>query len=103
MDKMSDLAPFFSPAGVAIIGASTNPNKLSHGILKNMKLYGFEGGIYPVNPKADAILDLEAFPDVSEVPDPVDLAVVVLPAPMTPDILRSCGERGIKAVIIISA
>lgn len=99
---MSDLAPFFSPAGVAIIGASTNPNKLSHGILKNMKLYGFEGGIYPVNPKADAILDLEAFPDVSEVPDPVDLAVVVLPAPMTPDILRSCGERGIKAVIIIS-
>jgi acetate---CoA ligase (ADP-forming) len=99
---MNDLAPFFSPAGVAVIGASTNPNKLSHGILKNMKMYGFEGGIYPVNPKADAILDLKAYTDVSEVPDPVDLAVVVLPAPMTPDILRSCGERGIKAVIIIS-
>jgi acetate---CoA ligase (ADP-forming) len=99
---MSDLAPFFSPAGVAIIGASTNPNKLSHGILNNMKLYGFEGSIYPVNPKADVILDLKAYPDVSEVPDPVDLAVVVLPAQMTPDILRSCGERGIKAVIIIS-
>ncbi len=99
---MSDLAPFFSPAGVAIIGASTNPNKLSYGILENMKLYGFEGSIYPVNPKADVILDLKAYPEVSEVPDPVDLAVVVLPAPMTPDILRSCGERGIKAVIIIS-
>ena len=98
----SGLAPFFSPDGVAIIGASTNPSKLSHGILKNMTLYGYQGGIYPVNPKADAILGLESYPDISEVPDPVDLAVVVLPASMTPTVLRSCGERGIQAVIIIS-
>jgi len=98
----SDLAPFFSPKGVAIIGASTNPRKLSHGILKNLSLYGFEGGIYPVNPGADQILGLKSFPDVSLVPDPVDLAVIVLPAPMTPKVLRDCGERGIKAVIIIS-
>jgi len=98
----SDLAPFFSPDGVAIIGASSNPRKLSHGILKNMTLYGYHGGIYPVNPKADEILGLRSYPDVSEVPDPVDLAVVVLPAPMTPTVLQSCGERGIKAVIIIS-
>ncbi len=98
----SDLAPFFSPKGVAIIGASTNPRKLSHGILKNLSLYGFEGGIYPVNPGADQILGLKSFPGVSLVPDPVDLAVIVLPAPMTPKVLRDCGERGIKAVIIIS-
>ncbi len=98
----SDLAPFFSPTGVAVIGASTNPRKLSHGILKNMTLYGFQGGIYPVNPKADAILGLKVYPDIGDVPDPVDLAVVVLPAPMTPDVLKACGERGIKAVIIIS-
>jgi len=98
----SDLAPFFSPKGVAIIGASTNPRKLSHGILKNLNLYGFEGGIYPVNPGADQILGLTSYPDVALVPDPVDLAVVVLPAPMTPKVLRECGDRGIKAVIIIS-
>ena len=98
----SDLAPFFSPKGVAIIGASTNPRKLSHGILKNLSLYGFEGGIYPVNPGADQILGLKSYPDVALVPDPVDLAVVVLPAPMTPTVLRNCGDRGIKAVIIIS-
>ncbi|MDY6872913.1 MAG: acetate--CoA ligase family protein [Chloroflexota bacterium] len=98
----SDLAPFFSPTGVAIIGASANPQKLSYGILKNLMLYGFEGGIYPVNPKADSILGLQAYPDVTDVPDPVDLAVIVLPAPMTPDVLQSCGERGIKSVIIIS-
>ncbi len=98
----SDLAPFFSPQGVAIIGASQDPQKLSHGILKNMTLYGYTGGIYPVNPKADQILGLPAYPDIAVVPDPLDLAVVVLPAPMTPGILRACGERGIKAVIIIS-
>lgn len=98
----SDLAPFFSPTGVAIIGASTNPRKLSHGILKNMIQYGYEGGVYPVNPKADQILGLDCYPEVAAVPDPVDLAVVVLPAPSTPEVLRACGERGIKAVIIIS-
>ena len=99
---ISDLSPFFSPTGVAIIGASTNPKKLSHGILKNLTQYGFDGGIYPVNPKADQILGLPVYPDVSDVPDPVELAVVVLPAPMTPEVLKACGERGIKAVIIIS-
>ena len=98
----SDLSPFFSPSGVAIIGASTKPNKLSFGILKNMTLYGYSGGIYPVNPNADEILGLPAYPDVSAVPDPVDLAVVVLPAPMTPEVLHACGQRGIKSVIIIS-
>lgn len=97
-----DLAPFFSPKGVAIIGASQDPQKLSHGILKNMTLYGYTGGIYPVNPKADQILGLPAYANIADVPDPLDLAVVVLPAPMTPSVLQACGERGIKAVIIIS-
>jgi len=98
----NDLAPFFSPTGVAIIGASTNPRKLSHGILKNLSMYGYQGGIYPINPKADQILGMKCFPDISLVPDPVELAVIVLPAPMTPEVLRSCGERGLKAAIIIS-
>ena len=98
----TDLAPFFSPAGVAIIGASSSPRKLSYGILENLGLYGYQGGIYPVNPKADQILDLPVYPDVTSVPDPVELAVIVLPAPMTPGVLRDCGERGIKAAVIIS-
>jgi len=98
----SDLAPFFSPAGVAIIGASTHPGKLSHGILKNMTLYGYQGEIYPVNLKANQILGLKSYPYIADVPDPVDLAVIVLPAPLTPSALRDCGERGIRAAIIIS-
>ena len=98
----SDLAPFFSPKGVAIIGASTNPGKLSYGIVKNMTLFGYQGEIYPINPREDQILGLPCYADISQVPDPSDLAVIVLPAPMTPEVLQACGERGIKAVIIIS-
>ncbi len=98
----SNLSPFFSPKGVSIIGASSNPRKLSYGILENLCSSGLKGGIYPVNPKADEILGLRSYPDIADVPDPVETAVIVLPAPLTPDVLRSCGEHGIKAVVIIS-
>jgi acetate---CoA ligase (ADP-forming) len=98
----SDLAPFFSPEGVAIIGASSNPNKLSYGLFKNLTSYGFTGHIYPVNPKANTILGLQCYPSVADVPDPVDLAVIALPAPLVKDVVQAIGQRGIKAAIIIS-
>lgn len=96
------LTPFFAAKGVAIVGASANPNKLSFGILRNMTLYGYQGFIAPVNPKEDEILGLKCYEEVAQVPDSVDLAVVVLPAPAIPKILEDCGKRGIRAVTIIS-
>ena len=96
------LRPFFAPQGVAIIGASATPNKLSYGILRNMTLYGYTGQIAPVNPKADEILGLKCYPDIAAVPDPVELAVIILPAPLIPATLEACGRRGIRSVIIIS-
>ena len=98
----SSLRPFFEATGVAVIGASANPRKLSHGILKNLIDYGYKGGIYPVNPGAEEILGCKCYADVIEVPDPLDLAVIILPAPATPEALEACGQRGIKAVVIIS-
>jgi len=98
----SSLTPFFEPRGVAIIGASSSPDKLSYGILKNMTNYGYGGGIYPVNPRAEEILGLACYPDIAAVPDPVDLAVVVLPSGMIPSVMEACGERGIRAVTVIS-
>jgi acetyltransferase len=98
----SDIQPFFSPQGVALIGASTSPQKLSYGILENMSRYGFTGKIYPVNPNAKEILGHTCYADISQVPDPVDLAVIVLPAQATLPVMKACGERGIKSVIIIS-
>ena len=98
----SSLSPFFNPKGVAIIGASASPSKLSFGILKNMTLSGFEGKIYPVNPKADEILGLKSYPDILSVPDPVELAVISLPVAMIAGVLADCGKRGVKAVVVIS-
>lgn len=96
------LRNFFEPKGVAIIGASAKSNKLSYGILENMLQYGYSGEVYPVNPKSSEILGEKCYPDITSVPDPVDLAVIILPAPVIPSVLNACGERGIKNVTVIS-
>ena len=101
-NPQSQIRNFFSPRGVAIIGASANPDKLGHGVVKNLVRFGYEGGIYPVNPRAAHVLDLPCYPDIAHVPDPVDLAVIIIPAPAVPEALRQCGQRGIRAVTIMS-
>jgi len=98
----TSLTPFFHPRGVAVIGASSNPRKLSYGILRNLVNSPYDGGIYPVNPGSTEILEKTSYPDITAVPDPVDLAVIVLPVNAIPDALEACGRRGVKAVIIIS-
>jgi acetate---CoA ligase (ADP-forming) len=102
---MSDLKPFFEPSSVAVIGASSNTSKLGYAVLKNLHEGGYSkrGKIYPINPGAEEILGYPAFPSVEEVPDPIDLAVIVIPYPLVPDALRTCGKKGIPAAIIISA
>ena len=98
----SSLTPFFNAKGVAILGASTNPKKLSYGILENLVTYGNHVEVYPVNPKATEILGKKAYASIADVPDPVELAVVVLPVTVIMETMREIGERGIKAVIIIT-
>ncbi len=98
----SSLTPFFNAKGVAILGASNNSKKLSYGILENLLINGYQGGIYPVNPNADEILGKKTYPSIDQVPDPVDLAVVVLPVSIIMETMRAIGERGIKNVIIIT-
>jgi acetyltransferase len=85
-----------------VIGASADPRKLSHGVLRNCLSYGFAGAVYPVNPRASEILGLPCYPDIEAVPDPVELAVLMTPAAVCPDVLEACGRRGIRAAIVIS-
>lgn len=98
----SSLRPFFTPSGVAVIGASSNPHKLSFGIIRNLKESSYSGAIYPVNPGASTILDLPCYPEIGAVPDPVELAVIVVPVQLTLQTVEACGRRGIKAAIIIT-
>jgi acetyltransferase len=100
--SQSDLSVFFRPSGVAVIGASRDPQKLGHGVVRNLQSVKYDGPIYPVNPKEDEILGLKVYRATSEVPDPVDLAVIAVPAKYVPEELKACGKRGIKGAIIIS-
>ena len=97
------LDSFFKPDSVAVIGASRESGKVGYELLKNLLENDFPGDIYPVNPKADEILGLKAYPDVADVPDRVGLAVIVVPARFTPAVMESCGKKGIDSAIIISA
>jgi acetyltransferase len=97
------LDAFFRPQSVAVIGASRDPEKLGYAVLANLKEGGYQGHLYPVNPKADEILGLTAYSSVLEVPGPVDLAVIVIPYRFVPGVLEQCGQKGVSAVVVISA
>ncbi len=97
------LESFFQPQSVAIIGASRDPEKLGYAVVYNLKNGGFPGALYPVNPKADRILGLQAYPSILDIPDPVDLAVIVIPYSYVPAVLEQCGQKGVSSVVVISA
>ncbi len=96
------LNSFYKPKSVAIIGASSNPNKLSHGIIRNLVQGSYSGDVFPINPGSSEILGLTTYKSIGNIPKDVDLAVIVLPANVIPDVLISCGEKGVRAAIIIS-
>lgn len=103
MGRESELRHFFAPESVAVIGASTKPGKVGHDILRNMLSSGYQGEVYPVNPHAREILGRRTYPSVLEVEGPVDLAVIVVPAPAVLSVMEECGGKGVDAAIVISA
>jgi len=94
---------FFNPKSIAVIGASKTPGKVGHDILKNIIQYGYDGAVYPINPGADEILGRKAYPLLQDVPDKIDLAIVVIPSKNVPDIIGQCGAKGIDSAIVITA
>jgi acetyl coenzyme A synthetase (ADP forming)-like protein len=95
-----NLEKFFSPRGVAVVGASQNPSKLGYGVARNLVVSNFRGEVYFVNPHQGRLFDRPIYPNVASVPDPVDLAVIVIPANVVPEVLEACGQRGIPFAII---
>ncbi len=93
---------FFEPRGIALIGASAAPRKGGYAILTNLRR-GFDGPIHPVNPRYANIDDLPCYRSVAEVPDPVDMAIVFVPGPQVPQIVRQCAARGIRGAMIESS
>jgi len=96
------LEAFFKPKSVAVIGASRESRKFGHVIFKNFAGSEYEGKTYPVNPKAEAILGVKVYPNLKEIPDEVDLAVIAVPAPIVPATIDECLSKNVKASVIIS-
>lgn len=94
---------FFTPRSIAVIGASSDPTKLGYAVMDNLTRYGYPGQIYPINPKAGTILGRTAYPTVLAVPDEIDLAVIIIPAPIVAPVLEQCGQKGVKGVVVITA
>jgi len=96
------LKELLEPSSLTIIGASANPAKISHEILRNILKAGCKDNIFPVNPRTPEILGLEVFPSVEDIPIPVELAIIVIPSTLAPKTLNECSRKKVKAAIIIS-
>ena len=97
------LESFFNPKSVAIVGASSTKGKVGYEILKSMIDAGYEGKIFPVNPKAQPIEGLECYPNLKSIGQKPDLVIIIVPAKIVPTIMEQCADVGTKSVIIITA
>jgi len=98
-----NLDSIFRPQSIAVIGASRERGGVGREILGNLVTYEFKGSVYPVNPRANTVLSMKCFPSLLAIPDPVDLAIIVVPARIVPQIMEECGKKGVRGAIIISA
>jgi acetyl coenzyme A synthetase (ADP forming)-like protein len=101
--ESASIARLLAPRSIAVIGAGRAPGKIGHELFRNLLRYGFEGPVYPVHPEAGSVAGVRAYPNILEVPDAVDLAVVVVPAADVLGVARQCAEKGVLGLIIISA
>ncbi len=99
----NSLLPFFQPKGVVVVGASTSPEKLGYGVARNLIHSGYTGAIHLVAQKNGEVFGRTIHTSLQDIPDPVDLAILIVPTPATPQAIEECGARGIKAAVIVSA
>jgi acetyltransferase len=97
------LDSIFAPKVIAVIGATENPNSVGRTVFQNLGRGGFDGVVYPVNPKRSSVLCVKAYPGILDVPEKVDLAVICTPAKSVPGIIKDCVKAGVKGAVIISA
>jgi acetyltransferase len=101
--RQQPLDVFFKPKTVAVIGATENPGTVGRTLFWNLVTSPFGGTVYPVNPKRPSVLGVKAYASISDIPEPVDLAVIITPPASIPGLIRECGENGVQGAIVISA
>src|SRR4030066_1574147 len=101
--KWGAMEALFKPKAVAVIGASDNPGKLGSHVMRSLIEGRYPGKIFPVNPGKDEILGLKTYPSLLQIPESVDLSIIVLPAESVPKTVIECGEKGVKGIVLITA
>jgi len=97
------LEAMLAPRAIAVVGATETGGTVGRTLLENLQAGGFEGAVYPVNPKRESVLGVKAYPKIGALPERADLAVIVTPAPTVPAVVRECAQAGVPGAIIISA
>ncbi|NUM81917.1 acetate--CoA ligase family protein [bacterium] len=100
---MHALDAIFRPQSVAVIGASSKDRTIGKEIVRNLIAYEFQGPIFPVNPQAKVVHSIKCYKSVMEIPDPVDLAIIVVPSKFVLQVAEECGQKGIKGLVVITA
>jgi acyl-CoA synthetase (NDP forming) len=99
-DMTQTLEKFFKPESVAVVGASATPNKPGNDVIRNILANHYKGRLYLVNPKGGEILGMKVYPSIQDLPEGIDLAVIILPASANPQAIRECAARGIRAIVL---
>ena len=103
MTTYDSLNKTFNPKSIALIGASSHQGKLGNAILRNMVGGQYQGAVYPVNPEHKSMLGMKVYPTLSNVPDPIDLAIIATPAETVIALIEECAKCGIPNALIISS
>jgi len=106
VEKVAKERPFvpieyFTPRSLAVIGASSEPKKMGYAVMHN--LLHFPGQLYPVNNKRGEVQGLKAYPSILDIPNPVDMAVITVPAKHVPSVIEECGQKGVSMAVIVTA
>jgi acyl-CoA synthetase (NDP forming) len=97
-----DIERVLDPDSVAVVGASTDPSKRGHQAIATLQQGGYDGDVYPVNPSADEVRGLEVYDSLADAPQPVDLALVVVPAPVVPSVLEDCADADVGGAVVVA-
>ena len=99
----ASILPLFFPRSIAVVGASTRPGAIGNTLFRNLLHTGYGGAIYPINPRAQVVNSVKAYPSVKDVPEPIDLAFIVVPSEHVLSAVRDCAEVGVRGLVVISA
>jgi len=102
ISTLASLKTILEPSSVAVVGASRRVDSIGYAVLRSLVHSGYSGVVYPVNPNTDAVMSIKSYPSITDIPAPVDMAVIIVPAAMVNRAVDECGRKGVRSVIVIS-